>query len=163
MSVENQTALQGKDYLADNAINNGTKKVEEETKEPQYITLTYTNSEIEKIRELTSVLRLSKELFLETAISYLHFCFFEQKESIEKIINEESEKYKAESKQISVVDNMPKKEIDRLSGKIKLSPEISNKVEELNMRDKINECLFIGINLLYKQLIGDLKTVNEEK
>jgi hypothetical protein len=31
------------------------------------------------------------------------------------------------------------------------------------MKDRINECLFVGINLLYKQLVGEFKTVNQEK
>ncbi|TAF10120.1 MAG: hypothetical protein EAZ77_04000 [Nostocales cyanobacterium] len=167
MSREDKVTTQIKDFLVDNAIENGIKKVEEEKQEIQNldldIELRYTNSELEKIRKLTSILRLGKELFLESAISYVHFLFSEHKESIQKIIDEESEKYQAELKQISPIENMSKKDRDRFSGKIRLSPETSNKIEQLDMKDRINECLFVGINLLYKQLVGEFKSVNQEK
>lgn len=162
MSVENKKNHQTEDFLVENAMKNGTQKIEEDHVEKQYITLRYTNSELDKIKELTSVLRLSKELFIETAISYLYFRFSENKDSIQKIISEETEKFKSEFQEISF-SSKSRKELDRLSGKIKLSPEISHKVEQLNMKDNINECLFTGINLLYQQLIGDFKTVNQQK
>ncbi|MBE9230184.1 hypothetical protein IQ231_00345 [Cuspidothrix issatschenkoi LEGE 03284] len=163
MPIENTTNHQNKDFLVENAIKHGTQKIEEENEKELYINLRYTNSELEKIKELTSVLRLSKELFIETAISYLYFRFSENQDSIKKIISEETEKYKSEFQEISIAGNKSRREIDRLYGKIKLSPEISHKVEQLNMKDNINECLFTGINLLYKQLIGDFKIVNQQK
>jgi Fe2+ transport system protein B len=165
MSIEDKLTTPSKDFLADNAIQNGIKKVEEEKQEIQNldIELRYTNSELEKIRKLTAILRLGKELFLESVISYVHFLFSEHKESIQKIIDEESENYQAELKQITPIEKMSKKDRDRFSGKIRLSPETSDKIEQLNMKDRINECLFVGINLLYKQLVGEFKTVNQEK
>jgi len=165
MSIEDKLTTPSKDFLADNAIQNGIKKVEEEKQEIQNldIELRYTDSELEKIRKLTAILRLGKELFLESVISYVHFLFSEHKESIQKIIDEESENYQAELKQITPIEKMSKKDRDRFSGKIRLSPETSDKIEQLNMKDRINECLFVGINLLYKQLVGEFKTVNQEK
>ncbi len=165
MSIEDKLTTPSKDFLTDNAIQNGIKKVEEEKQETQNldIELRYTNSELEKIRKLTAILRLGKELFLESVISYVHFLFSEHKESIQKIIDEESENYQAELKQITPIEKMSKKDRDRFSGKIRLSPETSDKIEQLNMKDRINECLFVGINLLYKQLVGEFKTVNQEK
>jgi len=165
MSIEDKLTTPSKDFLADNAIQNGIKKVEEEKQETQNldIELRYTDSELEKIRKLTAILRLGKELFLESVISYVHFLFSEHKESIQKIIDEESENYQAELKQITPIEKMSKKDRDRFSGKIRLSPETSDKIEQLNMKDRINECLFVGINLLYKQLVGEFKTVNQEK
>ncbi|WP_413172858.1 hypothetical protein [Anabaena azotica] len=149
MSREDKVTTHSKDFLVDNAIQNRIKKVEGEKQEIQNlnldldIELIYTNSELEKIRKLTSILRLGKELFLESAISYVHFLFSEHKESIQKIIDEESENYQAELKQISPIENMSKKDRDRFSGKIRLSPETSNKIEQLDMKDRINECLFV--------------------
>ena len=165
MSIEDKLTTPSKDFLADNAIQNGIKKVEEEKQEIQNldIELRYTNSELKKIGKLTAILRLEKELFLESVISYVHFLFSEHKESIQKIIDEESENYQAELKQITPIEKMSKKDRDRFSGKIRLSPETSDKIEQLNMKDRINECLFVGINLLYKQLVGEFKTVNQEK
>jgi hypothetical protein len=165
MSIEDKLTTPSKDFLADNAIQNGIKEVEEEKQEIQNldIELRYTDSELEKIRKLTAILRLGKELFLESVISYVHFLFSEHKESIQKIIDEESENYQAELKQITPIEKMSKKDRDRFSGKIRLSPETSDKIEQLNMKDRINECLFVGINLLYKQLVGEFKTVNQEK
>lgn len=165
MSIEDKLTTPSKDFLADNAIQNGIKKVEEEKQEIQNldIELRYTDSELEKIRKLTAILRLGKELFLESVISYVHFLFSEHKESIQKIIDEESENYQAELKQITPIEKMSKKDRDRFSGKIRLSPETSDKIEQLNMKDRINECLFVGINLLYKQLVVEFKTVNQEK
>ncbi|MDD1416005.1 hypothetical protein MEN41_15635 [Dolichospermum sp. ST_con] len=145
MSIEDKLTTPSKDFLADNAIQNGIKKVEEEKQEIQNldIELRYTNSELEKIRKLTAILRLGKELFLESVISYVHFLFSEHKESIQKIIDEESENYQAELKQITPIEKMSKKDRDRFSGKIRLSPETSDKIEQLNMKDRINECLFV--------------------
>ncbi|WP_027401179.1 hypothetical protein [Aphanizomenon flos-aquae] len=167
MSIEDKLTAPSKDFLADNAIQNGIREVEEEKQENQNldwdIELRYTNSELEKIRKLTSILRLGKELFLESVISYVHFLFSEHKESIQKIIDEESENYQAELKQITPIENMSTKDRDRFSGKIRLSPETSDKIEQLDMKNRINECLFVGINLLYKQLVGEFKTVNQEK
>ncbi|MTJ30221.1 hypothetical protein [Aphanizomenon sp. UHCC 0183] len=165
MSTEDKLTTQSKDFLADNAIQNGIKKVEEEKQEIQNldIELRYTNSELEKIQKLTAILRLAKELFLESVINYVYFLFSEHKESIQKIIDEESENYQAELKQITPIENMSRKDRDRFSGKIRLSPETSDKIEQLDMKDRINECLFVGINLLYKQLVGEFKTVNQEK
>jgi len=145
MSREDKLTAPSKDFLADNAIQNGRREVEEEKQETQNldIELRYTNSELEKIRKLTSILRLGKELFLESVISYVHFLFSEHKESIQKIIDEESENYQAELKQITPIENMSTKDRDRFSGKIRLSPETSNKIEQLDMKDRINECLFV--------------------
>lgn len=84
MPIENTTNHQNKDFLVENAIKHGTQKIEEENEKELYINLRYTNSELEKIKELTSVLRLSKELFIETAISYLYFRFSENQDSIKK-------------------------------------------------------------------------------
>ena len=165
MSTEDKLTTQSKDFLADNAIQNGIKKVEEEKQEIQNldIELRYTNSELEKIQKLTAILRLAKELFLESVINYVYFLFSEHKESIQKIIDEESENYQAELKQITPIENMSRKDRDRFSGKIRLSPETSDKIEQLDMKDRINECLFVGINLLYIQLVGVFNTVNHEK
>jgi hypothetical protein len=167
MSIENKLTTASKDFLADNAIQNGIKKVEEEKQESQNldldIELRYTDSELKKIGKLTAILRLEKELFLESVISYVHFLFSEHKESIQKIIDKESENYQAELKQITPIEKMSNKDRDRFSRKIRLSPETSNKIEQLDMKDRINECLFVGINLLYKQLVAEFKTVNQEK
>ncbi|MEA5618896.1 hypothetical protein VB711_13760 [Cronbergia sp. UHCC 0137] len=149
------------DYIAQKAIDDGTEKLEEDVKKKESIELRFTDSELIKIQQLISILTLSKELFLESAISYVHFHFSNDKEKTEKIINDESRKYEAESQQIDLNGKISPKDRDRLYGKIKLSPETSSKIEELNMKDKINQCLFTGINLLYKQLIEEVKTAKE--
>jgi hypothetical protein len=147
------------DYLAEQAINDGTKL--KETEHEEYI-IKYTNSELDKIQKLTKILRLSKEAFMESAISYLHFRFTSDQENTQKTIHHQTAKYMDESKKIDIEHNIPPKERDRLKGKIKLSPETSQKLDELNMKEKINECLFTGINLLYEQLIDNLKPAKSE-
>ena len=73
MSIEDKQTTPSKDFLTDNAIQNGIKKVAEEKQENQNldldIELRYTDSELKKIGKLTAILRLEKELFLESVIS----------------------------------------------------------------------------------------------
>ncbi|MDH6100151.1 hypothetical protein NWP21_15150 [Anabaenopsis sp. FSS-46] len=146
------------DYLAEHAINHGIKLKETEQEES---VIKYTNSELDKIQKLTDILALSKEAFMESAISYLHFRFTSDKENTQKTIHHQTAQYQHELKKIDIEHNIPPKERDRLKGKIKLSPETSQKLDELNMKGKINECLFTGINLLYEQLI-DIKPAKSE-
>ena len=145
------------DYLAEHAINHGIKL--KETEQEEYV-IKYTNSELDKIQKLTKILRLSKEAFMESAISYLHSRFTSDKENTQKTIHHQTAQYQHELKEIDI-KNIPPKERDRLKGKIKLSPETSQKLDELNMKEKINECLFTGINLLYERLI-DIKPAKSE-
>jgi hypothetical protein len=146
------------DYLAEYAINHGIKLKETEQEES---VIKYTNSELDKIQKLTDILALSKEAFMESAISYLHSRFTSDKENTQNTIHHQTAQYQHELKEIDI-ENIPPKERDRLKGKIKLSPETSQKLDELNMKEKINECLFTGINLLYEQLIDNLKPAKSE-
>lgn len=161
MSLKNQNALSNEDYLEKQAINDGIKNLEQESEQAQTRKIKLTTVELQKIQELTSRLRLAKESCLESAINYLHSRFSDSKEDIQKLINEESINYETELRQINS-NNLSAKERDQLFTKIRFSPETDKKIEELDMIDKIEQCLYTGINLLYRLLIEPYKAENSE-
>lgn len=137
------------DYLIEEAINSGSQLTE--NKQTKYI-IRYTNSELDKIVKLSMILGLSKAILLESAISYLYFNFINDKENTQKIIDNQTAQYINELEKIDI-NTLSRKERDRIQGKITLSPEIFLYLDGLTMNEKINEAIFIGINLLHERLI----------
>ena len=150
MNINNKES----EFLTEYAITAGIQAIEPEDKE-EYV-IKYTNSELDKIQELTGILRLSKETLLESAISYLHFSFTNDQENTQKAIDRQTTEYIDELEKIDI-DTLSPKDQDRLKGKIKLSPEASKNLDELNMKENINECLFTGISLLHEKLASNPK------
>lgn len=164
MSLNNNTLThtEENDFLAQNAINEGIELAQTTPESNQQMIVNFTQSELTKMQELISGLNLSQETLLESAIQYVYFRFSSDQESIKKIIEDDSQTYKSELEKIKS-EELSRKDSDKFTTKIKLSEPITDKVKKIEMIDKINECIFTGVNLLYQQLIENFKIVQKQK
>jgi hypothetical protein len=164
MSLNNNTLshTEENDFLVQDAINQGIELAEKTPESNQKMAINFTQSELTKMQELISGLNLSQETLLESAIQYVYFRFNSDQENIKKIIEEYSQKYKSELEKIKL-EELSRKDRDKFTTKIKLSEPIADKVKKIEMIDKINECIFTGVNLLYQQLIENFKIVQQQK
>lgn len=164
MSLNNKTLThtEENDFLAQNAINEGIELAQKTPESNQQMIINFTQSELTKMQDLISSLNLSQATLLESAIQYVYFRFNSDQESIKKIIEDDSQKYKSELETIKL-EELSRKDKDKFTTKIKLSEPIADKVKKIEMIDKINECIFTGVNLLYQQLIEKFKIVQKQK
>ena len=160
MSVSSQEN-QSQDFQVEQAIAEGIRQANEVEPDLE-ITLEFTDYQQKMLNELTSALALSVESLLESAISYVYF-YREDKNLLKKI--EEYSKHpnhdnKEAEESTDKIEVSPKRYNSRPK-KLALALETSHKLEKLGIKDKINECVIIGINLLYERLIkGEQKSAN---
>jgi activator of 2-hydroxyglutaryl-CoA dehydratase len=160
MSVSSQEN-QSQDFQVDQAIAEGRRQAKEVEPELE-ITLEFTDSEQKMLNELAKALALSVKVLLESAISYVYF-YREDKNLLKKI--EEYSKYpnqdnKEAGESTDKIEESPKRS-NSYTKKLALAVETSHKLEKLGMKDKTNECVIIGIDLLYERLIkSEQKSAN---
>ncbi|KYC35727.1 hypothetical protein WA1_07950 [Scytonema hofmannii PCC 7110] len=151
MSVNNYDQKKpSEDFLVDQAIVEGQRQATEVTSEPE-MTLEFSDEQSNMLGELTSALTLSGETLLESAISYVHYKYKKNQNFAKKI----EEDYKQHTKDFHKIQDLREnssKQRSKLTRKLILSAVISHKLEEMGMTEKINECVLVGINLLYEQL-----------
>ncbi len=164
MSLNNNSLsqIEKNDFLVQEAINEGTELAKKISESNQDIIVNFTRSELQQIQDLISSLNLSQGTLLESAIQYVYFRFNSDQENIKKIIEDDSQRYQSELEEIKS-EKLSRKDSDKFSTKIKLSAPIADTVEKIDMIDKINECIFTGVNLLYQQLIEKFKIVQKQK
>lgn len=159
MSVSSQEN-QSQDFQVDQAIVEGSRQANEV--EPEEITLEFTDSEQKMLKDLAIALALSVKVLLESAISYVYFHREDKKllMKIEEYSKRPNEGNKEAEESTDKIEESPKRSNSHTK-KLILAVETSHKLEELGMRNKINECVIIGIDLLYEKLIkGEQKSVN---
>jgi hypothetical protein len=164
MSLNNKSLshIEENNFLVQEAINEGIELAEKTDESNQHIIINFTRSELQKMQDLISSLNLSQATLLESAIQYVYFRFNSDQENITKVIEYDSQRYNIELEQIKS-EKLSRKDSDKFSTKIKLSDPIADKVKKIDMIDKINECIFTGVNLLYQQLIENFKLVPKQK
>lgn len=162
MSNNRSSHTDENNFLVQDAIDEGMKLAEKVSESNQQVTVNFTRSELEKMEELISSLNLSQTTLLESAIGYIYRLFSFDQKAIKKIIEDDSQTYKVELEKIKL-EKLPRKESDKFTTKIELSVPIANQVKEIGMIDKVSECIFTGVNLLYKQLIEDVKKFIKQK
>ncbi|MEA5604900.1 hypothetical protein [Nostoc sp. UHCC 0252] len=153
MSVSSQEN-QHHNFPVEQAINDGKSQAAELEQSELEIILEFTETQRNMIMELTSALTLSVEVLLETAISYVYYNYKKYQEfanKLEELSIAQKNIYEQAHKQI---ENSPKCR-KTLTKKLILAAEISHKLEELGMAEKINECVATGIDMLYKKLTND--------
>ncbi len=139
------------DQLLQNAIEEGDRKVNRE--EPK-ISYNLTPSQLSKIQKLAEALRTSTGNLPNSAISYFHYLNKRaNSEDWENKIDREIRDYQQELKEVEKKITSSKKERHKYSKEFIPSPDISKKLEELDMTDRVGECIFVGINLMHKNLI----------
>lgn len=150
MSVNNHSQKkQSDDFLVEQAITEGRRQADEMTSEPE-VTLEFNDEQSNMLGELTSALTLSGETLLESAISYVYYKY-KKNPNFAKIGENSQQDTKDFSKTQHSRENFSKQR-KKLKRKLTLSAIIFHKLEEMNMTEKINECVVVGINLLYEQL-----------
>ncbi|AMW27620.1 hypothetical protein [Arthrospira platensis] len=150
--------------IEDEAIAQGIHNFERlKNQENHSIKYQLTESEINKIVALSKALRTGTQQLPDWAISYIHFVNqqiqAEQTQS-QKDLAENWTKWK--QKQIQNYRHDLKIQQDRISHpaqqsryhrSLELNTEISDKLEALGMKENIDECIFLGISLMYENLI----------
>ncbi|MGB5960098.1 MAG: hypothetical protein WBG73_05515 [Coleofasciculaceae cyanobacterium] len=158
MSVSSQEN-QSQDFQVEQAIAEGRRQANKVEPESE-ITLEFTDAEQKMLKKLAAALALSGTVLLESAISYVYF--HKEDKNILKKIEEYSKHSNQESKEsIDKIEESPKRSNSNTK-KLALALETSYKLEKLGMKNKINECVIIGINLLYERLINDEKKIANE-
>ncbi len=140
-------------FQVEQAIAEGKRQAAELEPELEII-LEFTDTQKNMILELTSALTLSVEVLLETAISYVHYNYKKYQEfanKLEQLSKQEKNIYERPDKQMEKSHNSRKTSTKKLI----LAAEISHKLEELGMAEKINECVATGIDMLYSKLTND--------
>ncbi|WP_017303869.1 hypothetical protein [Spirulina subsalsa] len=150
------------DYLEQDAIEQGTQLVKEQLSIDQRIRINFTQSELDKMRDLKLSLNLSQETLVESAIQYVYYCFADNLESLNPIIEDHAKIYNTELEQLKP-EGLPRKERDKFVTKIQLSLPIADKLEKMVMEDRINECIFTGVNLLHENLIEKIEVTRQKK
>jgi hypothetical protein len=153
MSVSKQSNQSN--FIVEQAIIDGQRLAEED--EAEEIILKFTDEESKMIKQLVAALSLSVRSLLDSAIGYIYF----QRKNEDFIID--LEKYSQEIEKQFQGNNKKSDNfsMSRQSSETKfvLTVEVLHKLEALKMKDKIYECVVIGINLLYKQLIDSEKII----
>lgn len=145
MSVSSQEN-KSQNFLVEQAIAEGIRQVAEFEPE-QEIAIELNRQLGEKIIELTSVLTLSTEILLESAISYFHYQYKKNPDF--------AQKWQNYYHQIINQSNLDLQKKDRtVVKKITLAAEILYKLEEMHLSDNIQECVYVGIHLLHNKLIN---------
>ncbi len=149
MSVSSQKD-QSHDFLVEQAIKEGMRQAAEIEPE-QVIAIEFNNEQGHKIIELTSALTLSSEILLESAISYFSYQYKTNPEFAQKWkeygqqVVKQSDEYIQQTKTFY---NHSRPVIKKLT----LSAETLHKLKEIQMEEKVQDCVAIGINLLYEKL-----------
>ncbi len=132
MSLNNKSLshIEENDFLVQEAINEGIELAEKTDESNQHIIINFTRSELQKMQYLISSLNLSQATLLESAIQYVYFLFDNYgRANITKIIEDDSQRYNIELKQIKS-ENLSRKDSDKFSTKIKLSDPIADKLKK---------------------------------
>lgn len=157
MSVSSQEN-QSQDFLVEQAIAEGNRQANEV--EPELEAIEFTDAEHKMLKKLAAALALSGTVLLESAISYVYF--HKEDKSLLKKIEEYSKHHNQEAKESKdKIEESPKRS-KPYTINLALALETSSKLEQMGMKNKINECVIVGINLLHKRLIdNEQKSANE--
>jgi hypothetical protein len=149
MSVSSQKD-QSHDFLVEQAIKEGMRQAAEVEPE-QVIAIEFNNEQGHKIIELTSALTLSSEILLESAISYFSYQYKTNPEFAQRWkeygqpVVKQSDEYQKQAQNFYKPSKLVVK-------KLTLSAETLYKLKEIDMEEKVQDCVAIGINMLYEKL-----------
>lgn len=160
MVEKTQTSMTIEDSAIAQGIHNFEQSKNEANKRIKY---QLTESEIQKMVGISKALRTRTQQLPDWAISYIHFLDQQiqaeqtksNKESEENWIRWKEKQIQSYRHDLSVQQDMmnhPAKE-SRYNRVLELNTEISDKLEELGMKENVGECIFMGISLMYKNLI----------
>lgn len=158
MSVSSQEN-QSQDFQVEQAIAEGKRQANEVEPELE-ASLEFTDAEQKMLNKLAAALALSTKVLLESAISYVYF--HKKDKNLLKKIEEYSKHHNQEAKESKdKIEEYPKRSQPNTIN-LALALETSYKLEQMGMKNKINECVIVGINLLHKKLIdNEQKSANE--
>ncbi|EKD06782.1 MAG: hypothetical protein P5702_09040 [Limnospira sp. PMC 1291.21] len=145
------------------AINKGILESEQEgpNKLQDKISYKLTKSEAEKMTELGQFVRGKTENFPNFAISYVHFMDTtikkqENRDLIDKWKkrkSEECQNFQEELKATSADIGNSRIKQEKYNKDFLPTPDIDQKLRELEMTEKVNECIFFGIKLMHENFI----------
>jgi predicted small metal-binding protein len=149
MSVIQQNSSDNFEFIVNQAITEGTQQFDAIESELE-VTLEFTDEQLQIIQELSQALELSVMDLLDSAISFVYFNK-DDREVKQKLT--ESIKYLNNQ---SSLNNDTKNSIKyRLAHvkKMTLTALVTHKLEVLDMKERVYECVVTGIYLLYERLI----------
>lgn len=136
-------------------------KQEKHNKLQDKIPYKLTKSEVDKMSELAQFVRCKTENFPNSAISYVHFMDTkikkqENQDLIDQWKNRQSQEcqnFHEELKATSADIGNSRLKQEKYNKDFLPTPDIDQKLRELEMTEKVNECIFWGIKLMYENLI----------
>lgn len=146
-----------------NAINKGILESEKEglNKLQEKMDYKLTKSEADKMIELAQFVRGKTEHFPNFAISYVHFMDTKIKKQENQDFmdqwknrkSQECQNFQEELKAtLADIGNSRLKQ-EKYNKDFLPTPDIHQKLRELEMTDKVNECIYWGIKLMHENLI----------
>jgi hypothetical protein len=141
MSVSNQ------DFQIEEAISEGKRLADDG--EPEEIILKFTETQVKMIQDLIVALGVSVRSLLDYAINYVYY-----QRNNQEIINTIIELSQLDNREFNHQIQGKGNKHNKNEKKIILTAEITYKLEELGMKEKIYECVVTGITLLYERLIS---------
>ena len=140
-------------HKVDAAISQGkTLNESEQDNDSKELIIKICNTDNEKLMELTSALRINREIMIESSINYVCYYIEKLKLSLDKIIQEMVDAGEG-------LDSNPK----IISYRLNLSQEIIQKIKKIGMQERVNDCAILGIRLLYQNncTVRELKKTSE--
>lgn len=131
---------QAKDFLAEYAIQQGIEQARQQEAETK-ITLKFSDRQVLTIEKLTSALGMSVQALLDSAIN-LVFDYSKKKQVSVKDI---------EAALPNIYDSSTPVEFS-----FELTLIAENQLEKLEMKDRINDCVVLGIEMLGRAIIDGL-------
>jgi len=171
-AMSSNTGNSGSEFMVDHSIQEGYEKFNaKKAEESDVVTCILTETEVRKLQEIAAALRMNTEEISRRAIHYLSFIDHEMRQDLDsgqkhspadshtpKIPKWENWKarykndYLRELKELGKIEGNPRKE-GRYSMKLELTASISQKLNALNMRESPGESVYLGVTLLYYQLV----------
>ncbi|UKO97832.1 hypothetical protein [Nostoc sp. UHCC 0870] len=137
------------DFMIKQAMTEGNLQAVE-LESVKKIAIIFTDEQLKKIQDITEALALSVTEVLDSAISYVYF-YKKNHQIKDMLLLEQGNKNKPE--QIKNQNNHNEMYIHAHTKYLNLTTVVNHKLEELEMKEKISECVSAGINLLYEKLI----------
>lgn len=166
--------------LIEDAIQEGSEEVKKQQSQPKIVTFYLTENEIQNMAKVNEALRLSIQDVPRRAIHYLSFVNHQMqnhlnagKASATETGEQDShdwDNWKTRQKEeylreLDALGDIPQDDAirqKRYNRELELDGEILDKLNQLNMADEIGESVYLGVALLYRQLVEKVAQFPDE-
>lgn len=172
MKSNNDTKSITDDFLVKEAIREGSERFQRQKSELETVTYRLTENELQDMKKVNQALRLNSEDVPRRAIHYLSFVNHQMQHHLnpdqqasttesherdskdwENWKTRKKEEYLRELKELGEIPQDDPIKQKRYYKKLDLDGEILDKLNQLNMGDEIGESIYLGVALLYHQLV----------